>query len=630
MATFVFDVLKKNFAWESSPTQRLATPEQAKPQQAVHSRSDSIRQNTAPVLILGRSGSGKTSFVDAACLGAEQTAGKPSNRTIKVVSSSVVISNQTLELIDTPGFDNIGASDVEVLVELASYLWDKKRAKVGVAGVVYIHRAGDPLSSKILAQNIKVLSEVILGETGLSRLTVLVVPANSGPLHSASVAQMVAHASSALHPLFPTRDHRILVSNFDQSDITNILTAYIDKEPVVLRIQQDSLQAPQILQVNILASVEARLGYCEHGSVRAQLQQQEKRYKTHYENKIAGLQALLHEAQSSVSQYADALKQTEQQLKGHRDEIVAVRCQLQQTQSEYASLRSQLQLQENIEQSEIVQGLKDLNRDIDDIGRSISEHLVDNHGQATFDKDPADLTTQDARHLHDLKMMLGHMDGHSSLISCASGIDMAAEDFFDYSIRSLLCLYLCEQVFSPFHPGVDPSQSNFINAMYADVQQREPQAVAAKWRVDSFKSIYKPNTPNAISQHVDRIAQAFIQHRLGPLITNFFGRDTEVVMIPRHYEHLQRLVQTAWDWSTKLKEEVVMLGDFHLTAYPPSSVFDPAFMSEFEPNPRQPPVTSILGTLGLGLVSLRAIGGSRPPEITVVYKALVATQSLYA
>ena len=334
---------------------------------------------------------------------------------------------------------------------------------------MYIHRVGDPLESKALAQNIKVLSEVFLGETGLSRLTVLVAPTNSGPSYTTADAQTIADASSALHPLFPTKHHKIRVSNFDQVDISNILMEYEDKEPILLRIQQDSLQAPQ---ANILASVEARLGYYEPASVRAQLQRQQK----HYENKIADLQASLKEAQSGVSQYADTLKQTEHQLKGHRDEIAAVRHQLQQTQSEYASLRSQLQLQENIEQSEIVQGLKDLNRDIDDIGRFISEYLVDNYGRATFDKDPEDLTTQDARHLHELKLMLGHVNGHSSLVSSSSGEDMVAEDFLDYSIRSLLCLHLCVQVFSPFHPGVDPSHSNFINAMYTDVQQRGTQS----------------------------------------------------------------------------------------------------------------------------------------------------------
>lgn len=97
----------------------------------------------------------------------------------------------------------------------------------------------------------------------------------------------------------------------------------------------------------------------------------------------------------------------------------------------------------------------------------------------------------------------------------------------------------------------------------------------------------------------------------------------------QHLDRLQRLVQTAWDWNSTLKGEVIMLGDFYQTAYVPSSRFDPTLMNEFEPNSRKPPVETILGTLGLGLISLRAVGGGRQPETTVVCKALVATNSLY-
>ncbi|KAF8606764.1 hypothetical protein BDV93DRAFT_553238 [Ceratobasidium sp. AG-I] len=580
-----------SFGSKSAPAaQNNKTQEWPNSGQTEGPRPSSTSRNAVSVLILGRSGSGKTLFVDAACSGAPQARGRPSSKTTKAASFSTYILNQEFSLIDTPGFDSTATSDVEVFVELAGYLSDNKRAEAGVAGVIYIHRAGDSLESRALTQNIKVLSEVFLGEAGLSRLTVLVVPDNSRPLNSASAVKMITHASSALRPLFPTKHHKILVSNFDRVDISSILMAYADKKPVVLRVQQDSLKAPQF---NLLASVEARLGYCEYESMRVQLEEQERRHRT----QISGLQALLPEAS------VDILKQTEQQLRDCRGEIAAMRHQLQQTQSEYASLRSQFNLQENIEQSEIVQCLTDLNRDIENIGQSISGYLVDNYVQAAFDKDPVEVTALDAHNLHDLKILLGHVDGSPSLISFSSG------------------------VFSPFHPGVDSLQNDFANEMYADVQLREPQTMAARWRASTFKSIYKPNHPGAASQHVDRISQGFLLKRLGPLITNFFGRDTEVAMLPRHYERVQRLVQTAWDWNTTLKGEVIMLGDFRLMAFPPSSTFDPTLMNEFESNLRQPPATSVLATIGLGLISSIAVGGGRPPEITVVYKTLVATQS---
>lgn len=169
-----------------------------------------------------------------------------------------------------------------------------------------------------------------------------------------------------------------------------------------------------------------------------------------------------------------------------------------------------------------------------------------------------------------------------------------------------------------------------MKALYAEAQLREPQAVAAKWRADSFKIVYKPDNSSITSQHIHRITQEFMQSKLGPLVTHFLGPKTVVVMDPRHFDRLRQLVQAAWNWNAKLKGEVVMLGDFHLTSYPPSSAFDSTFMNEFEPNSRQPPAASILGTVALGLLSSCSVGGAKPPEVTIVQKTLVATESLYA
>lgn len=73
-----------------------------------------------------------------------------------------------------------------------------------------------------------------------------------------------------------------------------------------------------------------------------------------------------------------------------------------------------------------------------------------------------------------------------------------------------------------------------------------------------------------------------------------------------------------------------MLGDFQQAAYAPASKFSPEWMEDFEPNSRKPQAESVLGTLALGLHSLRAVGAGQPPEETVVCKTVVATNSLYA
>jgi hypothetical protein len=95
------------------------------------------------------------------------------------------------------------------------------------------------------------------------------------------------------------------------------------------------------------------------------------------------------------------------------------------------------------------------------------------------------------------------------------------------------------------------------------------------------------------------------------------------------FDRLEGLVRMAWDWNAKLKGEVIVLGDFSQTSYAPLSQFDTTLMNEFEPNAKRPPPQFILGTLALGLVCSRAIGGGRSPETTVVCKAVVAAESLY-
>lgn len=128
--------------------------------------------------------------------------------------------------------------------------------------------------------------------------------------------------------------------------------------------------------------------------------------------------------------------------------------------------------------------------------------------------------------------------------------------------------------------------------------------------------------------HINTLTHEFVRDGLGPLIALFFGRK-DPILERQHFNSLHKLVTRAWDWNSRLKGEVIMLGDFEQIAYIPPTNFDATLMEEFEPNPRKPQPKSVLGTLALGLVSRQAVGGGRPPEETIVCKALVATDNMY-
>ncbi|KAG8734844.1 hypothetical protein FRC10_011378 [Ceratobasidium sp. 414] len=344
---------------------------------------------------------------------------------------------------------------------------------------------------------------------------------------------------------------------------------------------------------------------------------------------LHSLQETLKKTESQLSEHSHAYRQTKRQLATSQEESAGLRQQLQWIRSECWSLRSQLHLQDNTEQSSIVQTLKDLNREVDDVGRLISEYLFDNYVQKVFGKGPSVVTALGAHHLPELKALLGHVDGRPSLVAASNDVGMPAEDFLDYATRTLLCKHLCGRVFSPFHPAADPSKNGVVAAIYDDVQRREPQAVAAKWRANCFKSIFKPEGPDAVAQHVNVVVQEFVESNLTPLLTYFFGQAPGVRLEHQHLVRLIQLFRMAWDWNSMLRGEVIMLGDFYLTYYAPMHRFDPSLMGEFEPDSRKSQPKYILGTLGLGLLSSRAVGGGKAPEVTVVSKATVAGMSLY-
>ncbi|KAG8695085.1 hypothetical protein FRC08_008054 [Ceratobasidium sp. 394] len=356
----------------------------------------------------------------------------------------------------------------------------------------------------------------------------------------------------------------------------------------------------------------------EYDSLLSQMQPQEEYFK-----ELRLLDATMREKDTKLRELDQAYERLARELAELSQQAECIR-------SEHISLRSQIRLRETIDLSETVQALKNLNREVEDVGRLISAYLTYTYVQKIFGKDPSNVTVLNAIHMSELEALLGHVDGRSSLIaSWDYRVAMPIEAFLDYAIRTLLCKQLCERIFTPFHPAINSSLSDAITAMYHDVQQQETQTVAARWRANYFKAIYKPRTPDAVAYHIGVIAREFVNSSLSPLLTYCFGEKAEVEPENQQLDRITRLFRAAWDWNFVLKGEIVLQGDFHPTYYGPLHRFDPDVMTEFKPNPRKPQPEYILGTLGLGLSSSHAVGGGKRPEETVVYKATVVTKSLY-
>lgn len=261
----------------------------------------------------------------------------------------------------------------------------------------------------------------------------------------------------------------VVVSNFDKVNFEHILMSYNTTTRALFGIQDDYLKDPNIPLHN---RIEDCMGYIESGHLHRRIDAQVERLQRTHQHELSSLRSSLKQSEETVLQNTKHFKQVELELTKHCDEESSLRQQLQQTRTAYTSLRSELQLQENVEQSDIVQTLKDLNRAIDDLGRSVSEFLVDNHVRDLFRKNPTRVTSLHAQHLPELKRLLGHVDGASSLVASSSGVGMRIEDFFDYATRSLICRQLCGRIFDPFHPGVNAKVNNLMADMYHDIRHK--------------------------------------------------------------------------------------------------------------------------------------------------------------
>ncbi|CAE6483391.1 unnamed protein product [Rhizoctonia solani] len=515
-------------------------------------RQHPTRDNTVRVLILGRSGSGKThaSSILLQTLGhnsERSPAGVVCEATREPCSINVSIGSGEveLELIDTPGFDNMGMSDTEVFTKITDYLLEPDRAKTGITEIIYVHRAGDVIQSRSLSRIFQVLTDILLQGIGMPRLTVLEVHTGVHRISRTTLFDELQNRPSAFDQLWPLGAK--IANNPDLHGLSNILYACVSQPPIILPIQVDYSRGSRS---DLTSRIERSLGYYELGPV----------------------QELLRNRELLRNQENDLREKYEERLTRQRESESQLQQKLKEAELGYSSLRSQLQLQENIEQSEVVQALNDLNRMIDDIGRSISAHLTDTYVSSTFGRDPSDVTTKHSIDLPALKTLLDHVDGRSSIVLSSRGRGMQIENFFDFAIRHMLCRFLGKDIFRPFHPVIHTNLNRVLLTTYENIQQESkfiysspptytdgtlaPQVLAGKWRSETFNNIYKGDQSKR-EQHINIRLDRLMDDQLKPLVKCVFGQD--IPFTEDDSGRLHRLIEMAWDWNSQLKGDIIML-----------------------------------------------------------------------
>ncbi|QRV92562.1 coiled-coil domain-containing protein [Ceratobasidium sp. AG-Ba] len=538
------------------------------------------------------------------------------------------LAGHIVRLIDSPGFDGPPSSSKRVLSKLVFYLMNLQHNPRRLSAIILLHPEGHDLESDNLRDNINAL-KVMVGQSSLPRLKIVVVP-------SQKQATIDPHAISALQaPNSPFYDAHvggaeILTLTPQPEDIKKLLANCASLPGQLLRVQSQILNR----RIAIGDITEYIDGIFNRGPGRSSLQQTPRPRQRG--NHTAG-RSMRADPTDVIHERA---QQLERALSEQETEIKSLRGQLEQTRLDYASLRSELQLNDNTEPSKLVRSLEILNRSIEDFGRHMAEHIVDQRIPDYTD----DHTALKALNISEIKAMFHQKEGGFSLVMSPTGEGMQTEDFFDLAVRSIVCHRIHQDIFLPFHPNLVDSPSNlFIQNLYGAIQKQgrlilliffamtsnstilEHPTIAFKWRANAFLGLCEDCNPESAR----KLVQQNIIESLNNIVSKFFDDQATVALKMGLQEELGALVVLAWNWNHTLKGDVVVLGDFQPIVFEHTVPFDNNQMADFEPNRKKAVPSTALCTIGLGLKSFRPKTKGGPWEETVVYKARVATEYIY-
>ncbi|KDQ55904.1 hypothetical protein JAAARDRAFT_59361 [Jaapia argillacea MUCL 33604] len=118
------------------------------------------------IVVMGATGSGKTSFINMASGSNLRTSASLASCTDRVQpSESFTIDGRLVTLIDTPGFDDSERSDTDVLKMIALFLQVTYEAGKKLAGVIYVHRILDPKLGGVSRRNFRMFRQLCGDET---------------------------------------------------------------------------------------------------------------------------------------------------------------------------------------------------------------------------------------------------------------------------------------------------------------------------------------------------------------------------------------------------------------------------------------------------------------------------------
>ncbi|TDL14535.1 hypothetical protein BD410DRAFT_191974 [Rickenella mellea] len=192
-----------------------------------------VRMTDKIVLVMGATGSGKTTFINDA-----SGSHFPISDTLDSCTDGVIptapfdLDGHRVVLVDTPGFGHSRLRDIEVLQPIAEYLTEHQ-----ISGVVYIHPSTEYRIESTAKHYFTVFSE-LCGTTTLDHCSVVMSRWNGK--HSGGGSQLETRLRAVFEPVEKAGGW-IVDDDHTFSQTRESLRAIFDKKPVFLQIQREVL-----------------------------------------------------------------------------------------------------------------------------------------------------------------------------------------------------------------------------------------------------------------------------------------------------------------------------------------------------------------------------------------------------
>ncbi|KAK3324103.1 P-loop containing nucleoside triphosphate hydrolase protein [Cercophora scortea] len=192
------------------------------------------------VLVMGLTGSGKSHFVNLLHAGSAIEGADLHGETTECSIVDIVIGNQLVHVVDTPGFDDAYTSDSEILEKISRFLGAQHAYGITLRGIIYLHRITDVRMQGSARSNLHMFHE-LCGDAALDHVVLCttmwdllkdkaVGARRQQQLRAEYWADMIHHGS--------------LVRQFNGSAgmALALVCRLLSKKPVVLQIQKELIE----------------------------------------------------------------------------------------------------------------------------------------------------------------------------------------------------------------------------------------------------------------------------------------------------------------------------------------------------------------------------------------------------